>query len=84
MKVIDVGRLHSEIEATAYYIAAEAAANAVRHASAGHVEITLARTSDALQLTVTDDSAGGATFGGGTGLQGLRDRADAAGGHLTW
>ena len=84
MKVIDVGRLHPEIEATAYYIAAKAAANAVRHASAGHVEITLARTSDALQLTVTDDGVGGATFGGGTGLQGLRDRADAAGGRLTW
>src|SRR5437867_3524535 len=29
----DVGRLHPEIEATAYYIAAEAAANAVKHAS---------------------------------------------------
>jgi signal transduction histidine kinase len=79
----DVGRLDPEIEATAYYIAAEATTNAVKHASAGHVEIALARTSDALQLTVTDDGSGGAAFGGGTGLQGLRDRADAAGGRLT-
>jgi PAS domain S-box-containing protein len=79
----DVGRLHPEIEATAYYIAAEATTNAVKHANAGHVEIALARTSDALQLTVTDDGSGGAAFGGGTGLQGLRDRADAAGGRLT-
>jgi len=83
VKATDVGRLHPEIEATAYYIAAEASTNAVRHASAGHVEIALARTSGALQLTVTDDGVGGAAFGGGTGLQGLRDRADAAGGHLT-
>ena len=83
VKATDVGRLHPEIEATAYYIAAEATTNAVRHASAGHVEIALARTSGALQLTVTDDGVGGAAFGAGTGLQGLRDRADAAGGHLT-
>ena len=83
VKAADVGRLQPEIEATAYYIAAEATANAVKHASAGHVEIALARTSGALQLTVTDDGVGGAAFGGGTGLQGLRDRADAAGGHLT-
>jgi signal transduction histidine kinase len=79
----DVGRLHPEIEATAYYIAAEAITNAARHASAGYVEIALARTSGVLQLTVTDDGVGGAAFSGGTGLQGLRDRADAAGGRLT-
>jgi PAS domain S-box-containing protein len=83
VKATDVGRLHPEIEATAYYIAAEAATNAVKHANAGQVEITLACTSDALQLKITDDGVGGAAFGGGTGLQGLRDRADAAGGHLT-
>ena len=79
----DVGRLHPEIEATAYYIAAEATANAVKHGNAGHVNIALARTASALQLTITDDGTGGAAFGEGTGLQGLRDRADAAGGHLT-
>jgi PAS domain S-box-containing protein len=83
VKAADVGRLDPETEATAYYIAAEATTNAVKHANAGHVEIALARTSDALQLTVTDDGSGGAAFGGGTGLQGLRDRADAAGGRLT-
>jgi signal transduction histidine kinase len=79
----DIGRLLPEIEATAYYIAAEAAANAIKHANAGHVTITLARTPGRLQLTITDDGAGGAAFGAGTGLQGIRDRADAAGGRLT-
>jgi PAS domain S-box-containing protein len=83
VKAADVGRLDPETEATAYYIAAEATTNAVKHANAGHVEIALARTSGVLQLTVTDDGSGGAAFGGGTGLQGLRDRADAAGGRLT-
>ena len=79
----DVGRLHPAIEATAYYIAAEATANAVKHARAHQVEITLARTPQALQLTITDDGVGGAAVSGGTGLQGLHDRADALSGHIT-
>lgn len=83
VKAEDIGRLLPEIEATAYYIAAEAAANAVKHANADHVTITLARMPGGLQLTITDDGKGGAAFGEGTGLQGIRDRADAAGGHLT-
>lgn len=83
MKATDVGRLHPSIEATAYYIAAEATANAVKHARAHQVEITLARTPHALQLTITDDGVGGAAVSRGTGLQGLHDRADAVGGHIT-
>jgi PAS domain S-box-containing protein len=79
----DVGRLHPAIEATAYYIAAEAVANAVKHARAHQVEITLARTPQALQLTISDDGVGGAAVSAGTGLQGLHDRADAVGGHIT-
>lgn len=83
VKATDIGRLHPAIEATAYYIAAEATANAVKHARAHQVEITLARTPQALQLTITDDGVGGAAISGGTGLQGLHDRADAVGGHIT-
>jgi signal transduction histidine kinase len=83
VKAKDVGRLHPAVEATAYYIAAEATANAVKHARAHQVDITLARTPQALQLTITDDGVGGAAVSGGTGLQGLHDRADALGGHIT-
>jgi signal transduction histidine kinase len=83
VKAPDAGRLHPAIEATAYYIAAEATANAVKHAHAHQVEITLARTPQTLQLTITDDGVGGATISSGTGLQGLHDRADALGGHIT-
>lgn len=83
MKATDIGRLHPAIEATAYYIAAEATANAVKHARAHQVEITLARTPQVLQLTITDDGVGGAAISGGAGLQGLHDRADAVGGHIT-
>jgi len=83
VRATDIGRLPPAIETTAYYIAAEATANAVKHAHAHQVEIVLARTPQALQLTITDDGAGGATISGGTGLQGLHDRADALGGHIT-
>jgi PAS domain S-box-containing protein len=79
----DIGRLLPELEATAYYIAAEATANAIKHAKAGRVRITLARTPGGVQLAITDDGGGGAAFAEGTGLQGIRDRADAAGGRLT-
>jgi PAS domain S-box-containing protein len=83
VKATDIGRLHPAIETTAYYIAAEATANAVKHAHAHQIEITLARTPQALQLTITDDGTGGAAVSRGTGLQGLHDRADALGGHIT-
>jgi PAS domain S-box-containing protein len=83
VKATNIGRLHPAIEATAYYIAAEATANAVKHARAHQVEITLTRTPQALQLTIADDGVGGAAVSGGTGLQGLCDRADALGGGIT-
>jgi PAS domain S-box-containing protein len=76
------GRLAPEIESAAYFITAEAIANAVKHASASHIDIELTSTRDELRLTVTDDGAGGASFIEGTGLQGLRDRAEAIGGKL--
>ncbi len=83
VKATDVGRLQPAIEAAAYYIAAEATANAVKHARAHQVEIALARTPHALQLTITDDGVGGAAVSAGTGLQGLHDRAAAVGGQVT-
>jgi PAS domain S-box-containing protein len=77
------GRLAPEIESAAYFITAEATANAVKHASANQIQIDVAKARDELRVTVTDDGPGGASFGDGTGLQGLRDRAEAVGGDLT-
>jgi PAS domain S-box-containing protein len=79
----DVGRLPPQIEATAYYIAAEATANAIKHAGAGQLRIALTRAAGTVRLTITDDGTGGATVSPGSGLEGLCDRADAAGGQLT-
>jgi PAS domain S-box-containing protein len=77
------GRLAPEIESAAYFITAEATANAVKHASASQIDIAVTRARDELRVTVTDDGAGGASFRAGTGLQGLRDRAEAIGGNVT-
>jgi PAS domain S-box-containing protein len=77
------GRLAPEIESAAYFITAEATANAVKHASANQIDIDVTKARDELRVTVTDDGAGGASFREGTGLQGLRDRAEAIGGDLT-
>jgi PAS domain S-box-containing protein len=79
----EIGRLAPEIESAAYFIAAEATANAVKHARANRIQVIAARTTDGLRLTVEDDGVGGASFSDGTGLQGLRDRAEAIGGRLT-
>ena len=69
------------IESAAYFVAAEALANATKHADAHHVEIRIARRSDQLSVEVRDDGAGGADPSG-AGLTGLRRRVEALDGRL--
>ena len=83
LEAADTGRLLPEIETTAYYIAAEAVTNAVKHSGADHVAVAVARSRDGIHLTITDYGGGGAAFDRGTGLQGIRDRAEAVGGKLS-
>jgi signal transduction histidine kinase len=66
-------------------IAQEAMLNAMRHAEAQTIHLTLARMSDSgLRLTVEDDGKGFDTaVVCGFGLAGLRDRARAIDAHLT-
>jgi signal transduction histidine kinase len=75
-------RLPSEVEATAYYVVSEALTNAARHSGADVVSIELDRVEKGLRVMVADDGRGGATSGGGTGIQGLADRVAALGGRL--
>jgi signal transduction histidine kinase len=72
-----------DVEATAYYIVAEALTNVTRHAEASGAHVAIRRDGAALRVEVTDDGRGGADAAGGTGIVGLRDRAEAAGGTLT-
>lgn len=68
-----------------YYIAQEAALNAVRHARATRVEISLVGDDRALTLTVSDDGAGlpaEAESSLGMGLRIMRHRAELIGAHF--
>jgi signal transduction histidine kinase len=75
-------RLPRSLEATAYFITAEALTNVVKHARAHRAEVHAAVNGESLHLEIRDDGAGGATADGGSGLLGLKDRAAAVGGDL--
>jgi signal transduction histidine kinase len=74
--------LPDEVEATIYYIVSEALTNVARHAEAGQARVTVARDAGLVRCEVADDGRGGADMSRGTGILGLRDRAEAAGGTL--
>jgi signal transduction histidine kinase len=76
-------RLPEALETTAYFIVAEALTNAVKHADASCARVTATLEDGALRLAVHDDGRGGADAAGGSGLVGLADRVDAAGGTMT-
>jgi signal transduction histidine kinase len=78
------GRLPEQAEIAAYYVVAEALTNAAKHAHATAVEVHAHVTAgeDILHVRVSDDGLGGADFGRGSGLIGLRDRAEALGGEV--
>jgi PAS domain S-box-containing protein len=76
------GRLPGHLEATAYYIGSEALTNVAKHARATSARVTFSRDEDVLRFEITDDGCGGADPRDGSGILGLRDRAEAAGGTL--
>jgi PAS domain S-box-containing protein len=83
VKVDDLDeRLPDHLEATAYYICSEALTNVAKHAQATSARVTFELEQDVFRFEVTDDGHGGADPRAGSGILGLRDRADAAGGTL--
>jgi signal transduction histidine kinase len=70
-----------QVEETAYYVAAEALANAAKHAQAASVTISACRVGGRLVVEVDDDGVGGADPGG-HGLRGLADRIAALDGQF--
>ncbi|MDT0474388.1 sensor domain-containing protein [Streptomyces sp. DSM 41014] len=75
-------RCAASVEATAYFVAAEALTNVARHSGAGQVTVTVRGRGDRLLLTVADDGRGGADEGAGSGLTGIRRRVAAHDGTL--
>jgi signal transduction histidine kinase len=76
------GRLPENVEVSAYYVVAEALTNAAKHARASAVSVEIETSKDVLHVEVRDDGLGGASFAGGTGLVGLKDRLEAVGGQI--
>jgi signal transduction histidine kinase len=74
-------RFPPEIEATAYFVAAEALTNVAKHSRAHGANVTAWVDDSVLHLAVQDDGVGGARPDG-SGLLGLQDRVTALGGRL--
>jgi signal transduction histidine kinase len=82
LDVAAIARLPEPIEVAAYYVVSEALTNATKHAHASLVRVAVDEQDHRLHLLVRDDGAGGADPARGSGLIGLRDRAEALGGSL--
>jgi signal transduction histidine kinase len=82
LEVTTNARFPQPIEIAAYYVASEALANALKHAQASRIEISLTTRADGVLLSIRDDGAGGADPVRGSGLAGLADRVEALGGSI--
>ena len=76
-------RLPEPLEAVAYFIVSEALTNAAKHANAAAVVVDVEANDHVLRISVQDDGIGGADFGSGSGLVGLKDRVEALGGRIS-
>jgi signal transduction histidine kinase len=74
-------RLPADVEATAYFVVAEALTNVAKHSGARHATVVARVDDGALQVVVHDDGVGGA-HPDGSGLVGLTDRLAAIDGRL--
>ena len=74
-------RLPPAVESAAYFVVAEALANAAKHSGASRIAVRVGRRGDLLEVEIEDDGRGGADPSGG-GLTGLRRRVEALDGTL--
>jgi len=78
----EAGKLPPAVESAAYFVVAEALANATKHSEATECAVTVLRHPDGrLSVQVRDDGRGGADPAG-SGLDGLRRRVEALDGTM--
>ncbi|MEU8028081.1 histidine kinase [Streptomyces sp. NPDC049099] len=80
------GRVPAPVELAAYRIVQESLTNALKHAAPGTVRVAVRQTEDALTVEVTSPYRPGDTPrapGSGSGLTGMRERANLLGGGFT-
>ncbi len=78
---VSTDRLPATIEATGYFVVAEALTNVAKHSRASRAEVTASVDNRILRVRVSDDGVGGAKPHG-SGLVGLADRVAALNGRL--
>jgi signal transduction histidine kinase len=76
-------RFPETLEITAYYVVAEALANAAKYSYAENIQVSIEEGGDRLRVAVADDGVGGADLQNGSGLVGLQDRVAAMGGTMS-
>ncbi len=76
------GRPAEVVEATAYFIVAEALANITKHSGATEASVEVRRVGDVLRVVVSDNGHGGADPNAGSGLAGIANRVAALDGQL--
>lgn len=76
------GRRAASVEATAYFVVAEALTNIARHSGADRATVTVRNRGGRLRVRIDDDGRGGADEGSGSGLTGIRRRVAAHDGTL--
>jgi signal transduction histidine kinase len=76
-----IERMRPTVEATAYFVSAEAVSNVIKHAAATTASIGIEIRGERLFVEIRDDGRGGADAAA-PGLAGLADRVAALGGRL--
>ncbi|MGI5152820.1 sensor histidine kinase [Plantactinospora sp. CA-294935] len=76
-------RLGAPVESAAYFVLAEALANAIKHSGATRIEMSIVDEKAQLRLRVHDGGRGGADPALGTGLRGIERRLGAFDGSVT-
>jgi signal transduction histidine kinase len=79
----ELGEVPAAVEAVAYFAVAEALTNVAKHSRPNSAVVRAHRRGDWLSVVVGDDGAGGADEAAGTGLAGIRRRAEALDGVVT-
>jgi signal transduction histidine kinase len=76
-------RFPAEVEAAAYFTAAEGLTNVARYSDASSASVSISHTDGRLVVEVEDDGKGGADPGRGSGLRGLADRVEVLNGSIS-
>ncbi len=74
------GGVPAEEDSVLAWCLREAVTNVVKHSGARRCEVSLSRHNGLFSLSISDDGGGAASLDGGSGLAGMRERVERAGG----